>query len=170
MIEIAETAVRLGVTNSELTTEIETWLEAQVEPRFPLLWRPSDDIGTQVHNTAHLAECVGAMAEVGAWGVLERQGGYPWAQAMRVHGGFVVEVSGDGWAYRAYPIGSLGPDGPRTRSKAPGVRPGEPTGTSFLEGENIPTASGAAQVLWSWACGRILPAGYQLRDVLDDGE
>lgn len=35
MNEIAETAVRLGVTNSELTTGIEAWLETQVEPRSP---------------------------------------------------------------------------------------------------------------------------------------
>ena len=123
-----------------------------------------------MYNTAHLAECVEALAGVGAWGVLERQGGSPWAQAMRVHGGLVVEVSGDGWAHRVHPIGSLDPDGPRTRSKAPGVRPGDPTGTSCLEGENIPTASGAAQVLWCWAGGGILPAGCQLRDVLDHGE
>lgn len=37
-------------------------------------------------------------------------------------------------------------------------------------GENVPTASGAAQILWSWVCGGILPAGYQLRDVLHRGE
>lgn len=93
---------------------------------------------------------------------------------MRVDGGFIVEVSGSGgpdsWARRVYPIGSLGPDGPRVRSKAPDARPGVPTGTSFLEGENVPTASGAAQVLWSWVRHGVLPEGYQLRDVLEGAE
>ena len=70
---------------------------------------------------------------------------------------------------RVCPIGSLGPDGPRVRTKAPDVRPGEPTGTSHLDGENIPTASGAAQVLWAWLHGG-LPAGYALRSVVVGSE
>ena len=163
MTETAGVSVCVGVPGVGAITEIETWLRTQVEPEAPLLWK-----GRPVRNTVQLTDGVESLGLAG-FGVLETPARFPWAQCMRVEGGFVVEVCGLGgpesWARRVYPIGSLGPDGPRTRTKAPGVRPGEPTGTSFLEGENIPTASGAAQVLWNWVKGGILPTGYQLRDV-----
>ena len=161
--EVADVEVHVGVPGVDATTGIETWLQTQVEPEVALLWK-----GRPVHNTVQLIDRVEALGLAG-FGVLETPARFPWAQCMRVDSGFVVEVCGvrgpDSWARRVYPIGSLGPDGPRVRTKAPGVRPGDPTGTSFLEGENIPTASGAAQVLWSWVTSGTLPAGYQLRDV-----
>ena len=160
--EVTAVPVRVGVSGLDATAEIETWLQTQVEPGVPLLWKRRP-----VRNTVELTDRVAALG-LADWGVLETQSGFPWAQAMRVEGGFVVEVCGDGgpqsWARRVYPIGSLGPDGPRVRSKAADVRPGVPTGTSHLDGENIPTASGAAQVLWAWLHGG-LPAGYALRNV-----
>lgn len=167
--EIAEVPLRLAGQQVDGVAEIETWLQTQVEPPFALRWRPSGGWRVPVRNTAQLTDCVSALPGLAAWGVLEREGGSPWAQAMCVEGGYVVEVSGHDWAQRVTPIGSLGPDGPRTESRNPD-RGREPHGTSFLEGENVPTASGAAQILWSWVCGGILPAGYQLRDVLHRGE
>ena len=168
MTETAGVWVRVSVQAVDATTEIETWLRTQVEPDVPLLWQ-----SRAVRNTVELTDGVESLGLAG-FGVLETPARFPWAQCMRVDGGFVVEVCGLGgpesWSRRVCPIGSLGPDGPRTRTKAPGVRPGEPTGTSFLEGENIPTASGAAQVLWSWVKRGILPTGYQLRDVCARGE
>lgn len=165
MDETAEVAVRVGVAGLDTMAEIETWLQTQVEPEIQLLWN-----GARVRSTVELADLVGALRLAG-WGVLETRAHFPWAQCMRVRGGFVVEVCGDGgpesWVRRVYPIGSLGPDGPRVRTKAVGVRAGLPTGMSHLEGEDIPTASGAAQVLWSWVARGIVPAGYQLRDFLE---
>lgn len=164
MNEITEVPVRLAGQQVDAVTTIETWLQTQVEPQFALLWRPPRGCRVQVSSTAQLTDCLSALSRLTAWGVLEREGGFPWAQAKQVDGGFVVEVNGRDWAQRVTPIGSLGPDGLRTSTRNPD-RGREPHGTSFLEGENIPTASGAAQILWSWVCGGLLPAGYQLRDV-----
>lgn len=164
MSEITEVPVRLAGQQVDAVTAIETWLQTQVEPQFALLWRPSGGWNVQVRSTAQLTDCLSALSSLAAWGVLERMGGVPWAQAMRVDGGFVVEVNGHDWAQRVTPIGSLGPDGPRTSTRNLDLGR-EPHGTSFLEGENIPTASSAAQILWSWVCGGLLPAGFQLRNV-----
>ena len=163
MTESTEVAVVVGVPGLEATAEIETWLATQVEPEGRLRWGGWDRDGVPVRNTAQLAELVSQLSGPPDFGVLEREGGFPWAQTMRVPGGFVVEVNGDDWARRVYPIGSLGPDGPKVVARNPRLK--FPNGTSFLDGENIPTASGVAQLLWSWVWGRILPAGYQLRDV-----
>lgn len=131
--EIAEVPLRLAGQQVDGVAEIETWLQTQVEPPFALRWRPSGGWRVPVRNTAQLTDCVSALPGLAAWGVLEREGGSPWAQAMCVEGGYVVEVSGHDWAQRVTPIGSLGPDGPRTESRNPD-RGREPHGTSFLEG------------------------------------
>lgn len=152
----------VGVPVTTPVDEVEAWLQTQVEPEEVLLWKHRP-----VRNTVELTDRIEALGLAG-FGALETTTRFPWAQCMRVDNGFVVEVCGDGgpdsWARRVYPIG------PRVRSKAPDAGPGEPTGTSFLEGENIPTASGAAQVLWSWVRRGGLPGGYQLRDVRDGNE
>lgn len=169
MNQITEVPVHVAGQQVDGVAAIEAWLQTQVEPQFALRWCPSGSLSVQVRSTAQLTDCLSRLLGLTAWGVLEREGGAPWAQAMRVNGGFVVEVNGHDWAQRVTPIGSLGPDGPRTTARERD-RGRQPHGTSFLEGENIPTASGAAQILWSWVCGGLLPAGYQLRAVRTGAE
>lgn len=155
--------VQVGMLQRDGVAEIETWLQSQVEPAEALRWHPRGGGSASVGSTAQLAMRVAAIPAVGDWGCLDRGADGPWAQTMRVHGGFIVEVGGDGpdsWARRVHPIGSLGPDGPRT------VTRGDEGyfSASHLDGEVIGSASGVAQVLWGWL-HRGLPAGYELREV-----
>ena len=90
MTETAGVSVCVGVPGVGAITEIETWLRTQVEPEAPLLWK-----GRPVRNTVQLTDGVESLGLAG-FGVLETPARFPWAQCMRVEGGFVVEVCGLG--------------------------------------------------------------------------
>ena len=150
---------------SSIADEVEAWLRTVVQPAQPVWWLPRGDAPVAVRGREDLAELLARLDKVGEWGVAKRPHTAMWGQSMRVRDGWIVEVCGipgpDCFARRVRAVGSRSAG----RAKPRAGRLGRPTVT-YQKGESIGSASEAADVLWSWLCGR-LPDGYELRDVVE---
>ncbi|WOQ17858.1 hypothetical protein [Raineyella sp. W15-4] len=148
----------------DLADQAETWLRQQTQPQEPVIWRPEDGDDTFVHDIGQLSTLLRALQEPGDWGVLSRAGKQPWAQSMRVQGGWIVEVDGgtgpESFARRVQRIGGAMTDVQRCCADVVG------RGTNYFGDEMIVSPVDAAQVLWAWICGG-LPAGYTLRQLVE---
>lgn len=157
------------VQAEDVASEIEVWLLTQVQLEMPLRWLPGAGGCFLVRDVGELADRLTALTSSGEWGVLKRSPGQqPWAQSMRVPGGWVVEVDGgdgpEAFARRVRRAGSSPGAGfaPLRCTNAEGRY-----GTSYFPGEVFASAGEAARILWTWMGGSLV-GGHELRD-LEEG-
>ncbi len=155
--------VPVCLASAGLTDEVETWLQTQTQPKEPVIWTPEDGEKVTVSSAVHLSGLLQALARPGDWGAVALASGRPWAQAMRVETGWVVEVDGgtgpDNFAKRVQRDGESLTDLQRACPDVP-MR-----GVQYFGDELFASALEAAQVLWAWVCGG-LPAGYSVRNLI----
>ena len=170
MLEIMDHPVRVGDQDeAEFFADLVRWLIEQPQPEPSVRWRNRGLGSVQVPSVGHLAELVGALAYVGAWGVVDREPDGPWAQVMRVPEGWIVEVDG-----------GIGPDAFARRVRwaeheaaqhsDPPLSCANPLatgGATYFLDELIPSPEEAARILWTWL-RRGLRAGYEVRVVEDN--
>ena len=158
-----EAAPIIAIANEIVfAADVEEWLRTR--RGVPVTWSPRGNGLLAVRNVGEVAVRVGELRDEGEWGLLRRENAERWAQCMRVDGGWIVEVNGipgpDCFARRVQRVA-------KPRRALRGQRRVRDKGqlmAIYLPQDVVPTALGAAEVMWSWLRGSV-PDGYALRDL-----
>lgn len=166
MVEVITVGAATRQGAEEFLAEVATWLQTQTEPARPVRWRFRGGKPVEVRGLAHLSQLVLALNATADWAVVERPGGVPWAQTMRVAGGWITEVDGgedqDSYARRVIRAGVVKPG--ELFEVVSCNDAGGKGGALYLVPEILATPTEVARMLWSWVHGR-LPGEYELREL-----
>lgn len=151
---------------TRFVADVERWLATQELPDVPIRWHGPVG-GRAVSGVEMLAGLVAGLREPGSWGVADRPVTGAWAQTMRIHDGWIIEVDGgtgpDAFARRVRRTTDSAGETTGTRRRCSNPR-GDPVASCF-DTEVIASPAVVARLMWTWLRGR-LPAGYETRPLI----